>query len=74
MAYLVLAGEKVLHAYRESGALGRAITEAWEHRDRTLILTKALCVGLAFLGYHLFVAADSRLGKGTLWRALWARK
>jgi hypothetical protein len=26
-----------------------------------------LCVDLSFLGYHLFVAAERRLGKGTLW-------
>jgi len=74
VTFLVLAGEKVFHAYRESGALGRAITEVWEHRDRSLILAKVLCVGLSFLGYHLFVAADRRLGEGTLWRALWGRK
>jgi len=74
VAFLVLAGEEVFHAYRESGALGTAITEVWEHRDRSLILAKMLCVGLSFLGYHLFVAADRRLGKGTLWRTLWGRE
>jgi hypothetical protein len=74
VAAFVVAGEKVFHAYRESGALGAAITAVWEHRDRSLILAKVLCVGLSFLGYHLFVAADSRLGKGTLWRVLWGRK
>lgn len=73
VAFLVLAGEKVFHAYRDSGALGTAITAIWENRDRSLILAKALCVGLSFFGYHLFVAADRRLGKGTLWRALWGR-
>ena len=35
---------------------------------------KVLYVGLTFLGYHLFVAVDSRLGQGTLWRALWGRQ
>jgi hypothetical protein len=74
VAFLVLAAEKVFHAYRESGALGSAITEAWEARDRSLVLAKVLCVGFTFLGYHLFIAADRRLGNGTLWRALWARK
>jgi hypothetical protein len=64
----------MFHAYRETGALGAAITEAWEGRDRSLILAKVLCVGLTFLGYHLFVAADRRLGEGTLWRALWGRE
>ena len=53
---------------------GTAITEeAWECRP-SLILAKVLCVGLSFLGYHLFVAADRRLGKGTLWQALWGSK
>lgn len=74
MAALVVTGEKVFHAHRESGALGRAITEAWEHRDRNLILAEVFCVGLAFLGYHLFVVTDRRLGKGTLWRALRERE
>lgn len=72
-AVAFLAGEKVFHAYRESGALGRAITEVWEHRDRNLILAKVLCVGLTFFGYHLFGATDRQLGNGTLWRALWGR-
>jgi len=74
VAALVVTGEKVFHAYRESGALGTAITTVWENRDRSVMLAKVLCVSLSFLGYHLFVAADSRLGKGTLWRALWASK
>jgi hypothetical protein len=74
VAFVIVTGEKVFHAYRESGALGTAVTEIWENRDRSLILAKVLCVGLSFLGYHLFVAADSRLGKGPLWRALWGRK
>jgi hypothetical protein len=74
VAFLIVTGEKVFHAYRESGALGTAVTEVWKNRDRSLILATLPCVGLSFLGYHLFAAADSRLGKGTLWRALWGRK
>ena len=38
------------------------------------VVVGALVAGLSFLGYHLFVAADSRLGEGTLWRALWERE
>lgn len=71
---LLLGGEKVFHAYRESGALGTAIADVWEHRDRNVILAKALCVGLAFLAYHLFVTTDRRLGKGTLWRTIWSKR
>jgi len=74
VAALVVTGEKVFHAYRESATLGTAFTTVWENRDRSVMLAKVLCVGLSFLGYHLFVAAESRLGKGTLWRALWADK
>jgi hypothetical protein len=74
VAFVVVAGERLFHAYREHDGLASAITAIWENRDRSLILAKVLCVGLAFLCYHLFVAADSRLGKGTLWRALWARR
>ena len=71
---LLLGGEKVFHAYRESGALGTALVEAWEHRDRNVIFAKAICVGVAFAGYHLFVATDGRLGEGTLWRAIWGKR
>ena len=71
VAFLFVTGEKVFHAYGESGALGTAVTEVRENRDGSLIRAKALYVSPAFLGYHLFVAADSRLGKATRWRELW---
>jgi hypothetical protein len=71
VAIFIVTGEKVFHAYRESDALGIAITEVRENRDGSLIRAKALYVSPAFLGYHLFVAADSRLGKATRWRELW---
>jgi hypothetical protein len=74
VVFFIVTGEKVFHAYGESGALGTAVTEIWENRDRSLILAKVLCVALSFLGYHLFLAADGRLGKGTLWRSRWGRK
>jgi len=69
--FLFVGGEQVFHAYRQSGALGTAIVEVWEHRDRNVFFAKVICVILTFAGYHLFVAADRRLGKGTLWRAIW---
>jgi len=74
MALLIVTAEKVFHAYRESGALASAVAEVWEHRNWSVILAKVLCVGFAFAGYHLFVATDRRLGKGTLWRAIWGRR
>ena len=72
--FVVLFAEKVLHAYRESGALGQAIAEVWAHRDRHVILAKVLCIGLAFAGYHLYAGLDRRLGRGILWRTVWSRE
>ncbi len=70
---LVLFGEHLFHAYRETGAFSRAIEEMWENRNRNAIFAKALCVGLTFAAYHLYAGVDRRLGKGILWRALWSR-
>jgi hypothetical protein len=71
--FVVLFLEKVFHAYRESGLFGEAVLEVWAHRDRNIILAKVLCVGLAFLGYHLYVGLDRRLGEGTLRRLVMIR-
>lgn len=71
---LLMGGEKVFHAYRESRVLGTALVQVWEHRDHNIILAKAICITLAFAAYHLFVATDHRLGKGTLWRVIWGKK
>ncbi|MGR9108362.1 MAG: hypothetical protein ACU843_15690 [Gammaproteobacteria bacterium] len=65
---LVLFLEKLFHAYRESGVLSQAIRDLWEHRDRNIIFAKVICIGLAFLGYHLYAGLDRRLGEGTLRR------
>ena len=65
---LVLFAEKLFHAYRESGLLGEALMEVWTHRDRNVIFAKVLCIGLAFMGYHLYRGIDRRLGEGTLKR------
>lgn len=64
--FLVLLGEKLFHAYRESGMLGEAFMEVWNQRDRNVIFAKVLCIGLAFMGYHLYKGLDRRLGEGTL--------
>ena len=71
---LVLFGEKVFHAWRESGALGEAVMAAWTHRDWNVIFAKVLCLALAFAVYHLYAGLDRRLGKGVLWRAVWSRR
>ena len=71
--FLVLFGERVFHAYRESGALGVAIGDVWRGRNLNVILAKAICIGLAFAVYHLYGGIDRRLGQGTLWRAISSR-
>jgi hypothetical protein len=73
VAVLVLLAEHLFHAYRETGALGKAIQEVWENRNRNVIFAKALCVGLTFAVYHLYAGVDRRLGRGVLWRTLWSR-
>ena len=65
-AFVILYLEKLYHMYRETGSLGPAVIAVWEHRDRNLMLGKVLCVGLSFLGYHLFAGLDRRLGSGTI--------
>ena len=71
VAFLVIVGEKIFHAYRENGSFGRAVSEMWAHLDWNVVFAKLICVTFAFAGYHLFVATDRRLGKGALWRAIW---
>jgi hypothetical protein len=68
--FVVLFLEKLFHAWRETGLLTQAVVEVWEHRDRNVILAKVLCIGLAFLVYHLYTGLDRRLGKGTLHRLM----
>jgi hypothetical protein len=66
VTFLVLFAEKMFHAFRESGLLGEAFIYVWEHKDLSLIFAKVLCIGLAFMGYHLYRGIDRRLGEGTL--------
>lgn len=73
ITFLVLLGEKLFHAYRESGMLGEAFMEVWTQRDRNVIFAKVLCIGLAFMGYHLYKGLDRRLGEGTLKRLVFNR-
>jgi hypothetical protein len=70
VAFGLLLAERLFHAYRASDGLGVAIAEVWAHRDRNVILAKAICVGLTFAGYHLYMGIDRRLGEGTLRRVL----
>ncbi|MGH8550845.1 MAG: hypothetical protein ACRERU_20050 [Methylococcales bacterium] len=71
--FVVLFLEKLFHAYRDTGLLGPAVIEVWEHRDFNIILAKVLCIGLTFMGYHLYAGIDRRLGKGTLRRLVTSR-
>jgi hypothetical protein len=70
---LVVATEKVFHAYRESDALATAVAEVWHGRDRNHILATVLCVGLAFTAFNLVSAINRRLAGGQLARWLLRR-
>lgn len=65
-ALLVVAAEKVFHAYRELGELGGAMGEVWHGRDRNTILATVLCIGAAFAGYNVLSAINRRLAGGKL--------
>jgi len=71
--FLVLLAEKMFHAYRENGILSEAFMEVWAQRDRNVIFAKVLCIGLAFMGYHLYKGIDRRLGEGALKRMVFDR-
>lgn len=63
---LVVAAEKIFHAYRESGALRVAVEEVWHGRDRNNILATVLCIGAAFAAYNVLSAINRRLAGGRL--------
>jgi hypothetical protein len=63
---LVVATERVFHAYRESGALGSAIGEVWHGRDRNNILATVLCIGAAFAAYNVVSTINRHLAGGRL--------
>ena len=71
--FIVLWLEKVLDVYRESGGLGKAVVDVWAHRHLNLILVQVICIGLAFLAYHLYAGLDRRLGHGTIRRLISSR-
>lgn len=71
--FLVLFAEKMFHAFRESGLLGAAFMDVWEHKDLYLIFAKVLCIGLAFVGFFLYRGIDRQLGEGTLKRMVFHR-
>jgi hypothetical protein len=69
----VLFAERVWHFYREAGALGEAVLEAWKRIDPNVLLAKVIIVGLVFACYHLYQGIDRRLGQGTLRRMILSR-
>jgi hypothetical protein len=69
----VLFAERVWQAYRETGALGEAVLEAWKRADRNVVLAKVIIVGLVFACYHLYRGIDRRLGQDTLRRMILSR-
>lgn len=62
----VLSAEKLFHAYRDTHSLSTAFIEVLLSQDRHIILAKVLCIGLAFMGYHLYAGIDRWLGEGRL--------
>jgi hypothetical protein len=69
----VLFAERVWHAYRDTGALGEAVLEAWKRIDPNVLLAKVIIVGLVFACYHLYHGIDRRLGQDKLWRMILCR-
>ena len=69
----VLFAERVWHFYRETGAFGEGIVEAWKHMDPNRVLAKVIIVGLVFGCYHLYHGIDRRLGQNTLRRMILSR-
>ena len=69
----VLFAERAWHFYRETGAFGEGIVEAWKHMDPNRVLAKVIIVGLVFGCYHLYHAIDRRLGQNTLRRIILSR-
>jgi len=70
----VLFAERVWHAYRETGALGEAVLEAWKETDQNIVLARVITVGLVFACYHLYRGIDRRLGQDKLWRMILSRE
>lgn len=69
----VLFAERAWHAYRETGALGEAVLEAWKHTDQNVVVAKVIIVGLVFACYHLYQGIDRRLGQDKLWHMILSR-
>ena len=69
----VLFAERVWHFYRETGALGEAVLEAWTRIDRNAVLARVIIIGLVFACYHLYHGIDRRLGRDKLRRMIFGR-
>ena len=70
--FLVLFAEKMFHAFRESGMLGVAFMDVWEHKDLPLIFANVICIGLSFMGFFPYGGIGRRLGEGTLRRIIFS--
>ena len=71
---LVVAVEKVFHAWRETHHVGTAIARVWHGRERSNIVATILCIGLAFSAWNLFSAVNRHLANGRLARWLTNRE
>lgn len=70
----VVFAERVWHFYRETGALGEGVLEAWKHVDGNRVLARVIMVSLVFACYHLYRGLDRHLGEGQLWRMILSRR
>ena len=73
VTFVVLLVEELFHTYREDGTLGEALLDLMMHEDHHNIFARVLCMGLAFMGYHLYRGIDRRLGEGSLMRMVLKR-
>ena len=70
---MVVAAEKVFHAYREPHTLSAAVAEVWHGRDRNNIIATVLCIGAAFAAYNALSVINRRLADGKLGQWLLGR-
>ena len=66
----VLFAQRAWHFYRETGAFGEAVVEAWQKTDRNRALARFIILVVVFGCYHLYHGIDRRLGQGTLRRMI----
>lgn len=70
---VVVASERIVDGWRETGALGSGIAHALETANLYHALAVSLCVGALFLGYNAYRQVQISVGKEALRAAFMAR-